>query len=190
MNIENFKPLEGLTFDDVFQKQVALEFMYEPQEKEIFDNFDVDCLTDQEEFKKYCWRITEELCEALEAFDRKEEQHVIEELMDGFNFLIELLALYGWSAKDVDFTENQMTGDLKRDVVEVIEAVGLAANCLKNRQWRQSQYLVDLYIFEKRLRKAFNLYLNLLRTKRNDKEIIEDWSLKYQVNLFRLQTKY
>ena len=190
MNIENYRPLEGLTFKDVFDKQVALEFMYEPKAKEIFDNFDIDCLSDQEEFKKYCWRVTEELCEALEALDKNEEQHVYEELLDGFNFLIELLNMYGMKAEDLDYTENKMTGNLRMDILRTIEELGLTANCLKNREWRQSQYLVDLYIFEKRLKNTFNLYLNLLRTKMTDKEIIECWSLKYQVNLFRIQTKY
>ena len=71
MNIENFEPLKGITIKDVFEKQKELEFLYEPKAKEVFDNFDIDCLSDQEEFKKYCWRITEELCEALEAYDKK-----------------------------------------------------------------------------------------------------------------------
>lgn len=190
MNIENFKPLEGLTFADVFNKQVALEFMYEPQAKEVFDNFDIDCLSDQEQFKKYCWRVTEELCEALEALDNNEEQHVYEELLDGFNFLIELLNLYGMSADDMDFSETKMIGNIRLDILKVIEELGLTANCLKNREWRQSQYLVDLYIFERRLKNTFNLYLNLLRTKMTDEEIIAKWSLKYQVNLFRVKTKY
>jgi hypothetical protein len=47
-----------------------------------------------------------------------------------------------------------------------------------------------LYVFEQRLRRAFNLYLNLLRTRLTDDEILDCWSLKYQVNLFRIKTKY
>lgn len=190
MNIEDFKPIEGLTFKDVFDKQVALEFMYEPKAKEIFDNFDIDCLSDQEEFKKYCWRITEELCEALEALDKNEENHFYEELLDGFNFLIELLNMYGIKAEDLDYRPRVMDDNLRLNILKTIEELGLTANCLKNREWRQSQYMVDLYIFESRLKNTFNYYLNLLRAKMNDKEIIEYWSLKYQVNLFRIQTKY
>lgn len=194
MNIENFKPLEGLTFEDVFDKQIALEFMYEPQAKEVFDNFDIDCFADQEEFKRYCWRVVEELTEALEALDNKEELHVTEELMDGFNFLIELVGMYGWTAKNLDFSRKIPVSDteehLRLNIGETIKEIGLTANVLKNRAWRQSQYLVDLYVFEKRLRQAFNTYLNLLRSKMSDEEIIAAWSLKYQVNVFRLQTKY
>jgi hypothetical protein len=190
MNIENFEPLKGITIKDVFEKQKELEFLYEPKAKEVFDNFDIDCLSDQEEFKKYCWRITEELCEALEAYDKNEEEHINEELLDGFNFFIELLAMYGWNADDISVDQTPMTFDFKRDTMETIQWIGLAANCLKNREWRQSQYLVDLYVFEQRLRKAFNLYLNLLRTRLTDDEILDCWSLKYQVNLFRIKTKY
>ena len=98
--------------------------------------------------------------------------------------------MYGMNAEDFDYTENKMTGDLRMYILRTIEELGLTANCLKNREWRQSQYLVDLYVFEKRFKNTFNLYLNLLRTKMTDKEIIECWSLKYQVNLFRIQTKY
>lgn len=190
MNIENYKPIEGLSFDDVFQKQKELVFLYEPQAKEIFDNFDIDCYTDQEEFKKYCWRVTEELCEALEALDKNEETHVYEELLDGFNFMMELYSLYGFSEKDIDYTKREMHGDIRKDIIDLIESLGLTANCLKNRAWRQSQYLVDLYVFEKRLKETFNIYLNLLRTKLSDEEILRIWSLKYQVNLFRINTKY
>lgn len=190
MNIENFTPLEGLTFKDVFNKQVALEFMYEPTAKEVFDNFDIDCLSDQEQFKKYAWRVTEELCEALEALDNNEEKHVYEELLDGFNFLIELISMCGYSADDMNFDKIDMSGDLRTDILRTIEELGLTANCLKNREWRQSQYLVDMLVFERRMKKTFNLYLNLLRTKMHDREIIRCWSLKYQVNLFRIKTKY
>ena len=167
--------------------------MYEPTAKELFDNFDIDCLTDQELFKKYCWRITEELCEALEAYDNNEPTHIKEELLDGFNFFVELLGMYGWTVDDLDFSSNSKIlkeSNIQLNVLKTIEDIGLAANCLKNREWRQSQYLVDLYIFEQRLRKAFNSYLNLLRTKMSDQEILDAWSLKYQVNIFRVQTKY
>lgn len=190
MNIENFKPLKDITFEDVFKKQLELEFLYEPQSKEIFDNFDINCISDQEEFKKYCWRVTEELCEALEALDNNEEQHVFEELMDGFNFLIELIGMYGFTINDLDFSNKELDTSLKMNVLDIIKKIGLTANCLKNRQWRQSQYLVDLYVFEKRFKEVFNAYINLLRTKMTDQEIIDCWSLKYQVNLFRINTKY
>ena len=192
MNIENFNPIEGLTFDEIFRLQSELEFKYEPETKEIFDNFDIDCYSDQEFFKKRCWRITEELCEAIEAIDNKEESHINEELLDGFNFLIELESLYGFKIEDLDMGSSAAMGNgtLKEGILSVIAELGLAANCLKNRAWRQSQYMVDLYVFERRLKNVFNLYINLMRKRMSDKEILDNWSLKYQVNNFRLQTRY
>lgn len=196
MNIENFTPQNGLTYHDLFTKQKELIFLYEPSEKSVFENFDIDCYSDQEEFKKYCWRVVEELTESLEAIDNNEENHIIEELIDGFNFLIELIILYGWSDEDLDFSRNEWndnnidTEKLQMHILYVIKNIGLSANCLKNRSWRQSQYLVDLYVFEKRLKKTFNDYYNLLRSFMTDDELLQKWSLKYQVNKFRINTKY
>ena len=191
MNIEDFEPIKGLTFKDVFEKQKELIFAFEPAYKAIYEEFDIDYINDQEEFKIICWRITEELCEALEAIDNNEETHVIEELLDGFNFLIELITLYGFKVEDLDFSfKRESNVNSYYDILDIIKILGLTANCLKNRKWRQSQYLVDLKVFEARFKLVFNKYLNLLRKYLSDDEIIEKWSLKYQVNLFRLNTNY
>lgn len=191
MNIENYKPLKGLTYKDLFEKQKELIFLYEPKEREVFENFDIDTYQDQEEFKKYCWRVTEELTEALEAIDKSEKEHIVEEMLDGFNFLVELISLYDFKFEKLDFSRTQVDKYIRENILDIIENLGLAANCLKNRGWRQSQYLVDLYVFEARLNKTFNIYLNVLRNLiGSDEKIIEQWSLKYQVNLFRIQTKY
>lgn len=191
MNIEDFEPIKGLTFKDVFEKQKELIFAFEPAYKAIYDEFDIDYINDQEEFKMICWRITEELCEALEAIDNNEETHVIEELLDGFNFLIELITLYDFKVEDLDFSfKKESNANTDYCILDIIKILGLTANCLKNRKWRQSQYLVDLKVFESRFKLVFNKYLNLLRKYLSDDEIIEKWSLKYQVNLFRLNTNY
>lgn len=191
MNIEDFEPIKGLTFKDVFEKQKELIFAFEPAYKAIYEEFDIDYINDQEEFKMICWRITEELCEALEAIDNNEETHIIEELLDGFNFLIELITLYGFKVENLDFSfKRESNVNSYYDILDIIKILGLTANCLKNRKWRQSQYLVDLKVFEARFKLVFNKYLNLLRKYLSDDEIIEKWSLKYQVNLFRLNTNY
>lgn len=191
MNIENYEPIKGLTYKDLFEKQKELIFLYEPKEREVFENFDIDTYQDQEEFKKYCWRVTEELTEALEAIDNLENTHVVEEMLDGFNFLVELISLYGFKFEKLDFSKTKIYKCTRDNILDIVECLGLTANCLKNRAWRQSQYLVDLYIFEARLNETFNLYLNVLRNLiGSDAKIIEQWSLKYQVNLFRIQTKY
>ena len=193
MNIQNFTPFEP-TWSEIFQKQRELKFMYVPEAKELFKNFDIDCFEDQELFKKYCWRITEELTEAEEAHfkDKDAKDHVEEELIDALNFSIELMLLYGWTEKDYEGVPSSHFGDgILNRTGATIYALGLAANCLKNRQWRRSQYLVDLYIFERRFKKFLAAgYRQLMETFKSDLAIRRAWSLKYQVNLFRIQTNY
>lgn len=193
MNIQNFTPFEP-TWAKIFEKQRELKFMYEPEAKELFKNFDIDCFEDQELFKKYCWRITEELTEAEEAYlkDKDAKDHVEEELIDALNFSIELMLLYGWTEKDYDgvLSSSFGSGILNRTGA-TIYSLGLTANCLKNRQWRRSQYLVDLYTFERRFKTFLSAgYRQLLKTFGSDLAIRRAWSLKYQVNLFRIQTNY
>ncbi|MDD5649285.1 MAG: hypothetical protein PHF86_02525 [Candidatus Nanoarchaeia archaeon] len=200
MNTENFSPLKNIDLDFIENKQMEIMFQYEPTEKEIFKNFDIDTYEDQEIFKKYCWRVTEEISEALE--DTEHPQHFKEEIVDAFNFLIELYNLYGWSVTNLEWIFNKENiknfGKKKLDPVtaeifsiKVIKSLGLTANLLKNRKWRQSQYLVDLLIFEKRFKQVWidfqQLFWNCGITP---EELFQQWSLKYQVNLYRLRTNY
>lgn len=195
MNIQNFTPFEP-SWEEIFQMQRELKFMYEPEAKELFENFDIDCFEDQELFKKYCWRITEELTEAEEAnLGPGGGEHAQEELIDAMNFAIELMLLYGWDSKD--FLACQLTptynfGERFKDRAGAsIYALGLTANCLKNRQWRRSQYLVDLLVFEERFKKFLSCLGRFLgREFGSDVAIRKAWSLKYQVNKFRIETNY
>lgn len=193
MNIQNYTPFE-LTWREIFEKQKELKFMYEPEAKELFENFDIDCFEDQELFKKYCWRITEELTEMEEAHfkEKDSKDHIQEELIDALNFSIELMLLYGWTEKNYETVPSSHFGNgILNRTGATIYALGLTANCLKNRQWRRSQYLVDLLIFEKRFKKFLAAgYRQLIETFGSDLAIRKAWSLKYQVNLFRIQTNY
>jgi len=191
MNIQNFEPFTP-TWEEIFAKQKELKFMYEPEAKELYENFDIDCFEDQELFKKYCWRITEELTEALEAHFKDGTDHIQEELIDAMNFSIELMLLYGWDYRQFDPVPSHHFGwGIINQVSSTIYSLGLTANCLKNRQWRRSQYLVDLLIFERRFKKFLAGGYRLLRQFfKSDEEIRQAWSLKYQVNLFRIQSNY
>lgn len=197
MNTENFKPLKNLSLDFIQEKQMEIMFQYEPSEKEVFDNFDIDVYEDQETFKKYCWRITEEITEALE--DMEHPQHFKEEITDAFNFLVELYSLYGWKLSSLGtiFQEGyQEPPEFNQKVTEdfslkVIKQIGLTANLLKNRKWRQSQYLVDLLVFEKRFKEIWKWFEYLVYYSGiTREELFEQWSLKYQVNVFRINSKY
>lgn len=192
MNIENFDKAKLHNWNEIFEMQKEINCEFNTLTKEIIDDFDINCYDDQQQFKKYCWFITEELSEAIEAFRAKEEEHIKEELIDALNFTIGLYTLYGWTYDDVkDSHIIKTTYNAQDAVFESIIAIGLAANCLKNREWRESQYLVDLIVFEERLKYIWGCFMEIFRHMRmNDKAIRELWYKKYQVNKFRIETKY
>lgn len=190
MNIENFTPFK-VSFPDMFSKQNQLRVLYEPDSEEVFNNFDIDTHEDQEVFKKYCWRITEELMEALE--DRDNERHFQEEIIDGLNFLMDLYSLYGWSHYEVSINPPKIKAksSIEEQISQIIYKLGITANLLKNRTWRKSQYLVDLFIFEPRFKEVWHEYMELFSLMGMSKLDIKSlWSLKYQVNKFRIESNY
>ena len=197
MNVENYTG-EPCSLSEVFARQKELKFAFEPDAKELFENFDIDVYEDQEQFKRYCWRITEELCEANEALISGEWKHFLEEIIDGFNFLVELIMLYGWGPsdvtglpEDVKEPESVKSKDLRDDIFTIIYSLGLTANLLKNRQWRQSQHLTDLFVFERRLKGSWLNYMLLFeRCGLGPREITKLYDRKNKVNKFRINTNY
>jgi len=189
MNIENFDPII-YSFKEIFEKQKEIKFLYEPESKDIFENFDIDTFEDQEIFKKYCWRITEELMEALEDISNK--KHFREEIIDSFNFMIELYLLCGYSYELLGHIPTRNKIEVKGDpIANIIYQLGITANLLKNRQWRQSQYLVDMHLFTPRFEKIWECFFDLFYSiDLSNDEIRALWSLKYQVNLFRINSNY
>lgn len=195
MNTQDFKPFIK-SWGEIYALQGELQLMYRPYFKERIANFDINTLEDQELFKKLCWQIVEELTEAMEAKDKNEKDHVLEELIDAFNFMLELYQLYGM---DPDFAWGHTYGfrkdiadeNFEENILELIKTIGLAANCLKNREWRQSQYMVDLVVFEERLWNIWTMFDMLFGSIGvTEDKVRELWSLKYQVNLFRIKSKY
>jgi hypothetical protein len=197
MNNEDFKPIEDLSFEEIFRRQeeIFLKFMKIENYNKEWDssNFDINVLEDQQLFKDFLEiRVVEELTESTLAGDN--DQHILEEIIDAFNFLIETYILYGWGYKDLNDWNEKILFDSK-NIFEcyylVVESIGACCNLLKNRLWKESQYLVDLYQFEilfKEIWIKFNKLCNLLGIKKE--ELFKIWSLKYQVNKFRLETKY
>lgn len=195
MNTQDFKPFIK-SWEEIYALQGELQLMYRPYFKERIANFDINTLEDQELFKKLCWQIVEELTEAMEAKDKNEKDHVLEELIDAFNFMLELYQLYGMApdfawGHTYGFRKDIADENFEENILELIKTIGLAANCLKNREWRQSQYMVDLVVFEERLLNIWAMLAMLFGSigVKEDK-VRELWSLKYQVNLFRIKSKY
>lgn len=195
MNTQDFKPFIK-SWEEIYALQGELQLMYRPYFKERIANFDINTLEDQELFKKLCWQIVEELTEAMEAKDKNEEDHVLEELIDAFNFMLELYQLYGMApdfawGHTYGFRKDIADENFEENILELIKTIGLAANCLKNREWRQSQYMVDLVVFEERLWNIWAMFVMLFGSIGvTEDKARELWSLKYQVNLFRIKSKY
>lgn len=194
MNTQDFKPFIK-SWEEIYALQGELQLMYRPYFKERIANFDINTLEDQELFKKLCWQIVEELTEAMEAKDKNEKDHVLEELIDAFNFMLELYQLYGMTPP-LNWTLPKWAQIMKvefwsADMLALIGTIGMTANCLKNREWRQSQYLVDLVVFENRLKSIWTAFIVVLyHAGLSETQVKELWSLKYQVNLFRIKSKY
>lgn len=195
MNTRDFKPFIK-SWEEIYALQGELQLMYRPYFKERIANFDINTLEDQELFKKLCWQIVEELTEAMEAKDKNEKDHVLEELIDAFNFMLELYQLYGMApdfawGHTYGFRKDIADENFEENILELIKTIGLAANCLKNREWRQSQYMVDLVVFEERLWNIWTMFAMLFGSIGfTENKVRELWSLKYQVNLFRIKSKY
>lgn len=191
MNIKDVNEPTLRSWQEIFDLQQALNEKFEPRFREKCDNFDISYHEDQEFFKHYCWCITEELTEAIEAVELGEPTHIKEELIDALNFSMQLYGLYGWSYENVKDSPVKCCDNLNEAILQAIYHIGLAANCLKNRIWRESQYLVDLYIFEPRLKAIWGCMIEIFRTQGlNDEDIRKLWDLKYQVNNFRIESKY
>lgn len=194
MNTQDFKPFIK-SWEEIYALQGELQIMYRPYFKERIANFDINTLEDQELFKKLCWQIVEELTEAMEAAEKPDDEHLAEELIDAFNFMLELYQLYGMTPP-LDWTLPKWAQIMKvefwsADMLALIGTIGMTANCLKNREWRQSQYLVDLMVFENRLKSIWPAFIVVLyHAGLSETQVKELWSLKYQVNLFRIKSKY
>lgn len=195
MNTQDFKPFIK-SWGEIYALQGELQLMYRPYFKERIANFDINTLEDQELFKKLCWQIVEELTEAMEAKDKNEKDHVLEELIDAFNFMLELYQLYGMApdfawGHTYGFRKDIADENFEENILELIKTIGLAANCLKNREWRQSQYMVDLVVFEDRLKWIWTYFVIMFEhLGLSETRVKELWSLKYQVNVFRIKSKY
>jgi len=144
----------------------------------------------QARLKDFCWRTTEELMEAKESYDRGDDmEHTLEEVVDALHFFVELCILSKWET----FPNNSITPT--QEVNEhlfyaPVYPLGIAANLLKNKAWKQtfvetdvnryndyladaSQQLLGIFgYFDQSLRDVYNIYyrknrVNIWRQDRN-----------------------
>ena len=208
MNILNFKGFQVSSLQEVIDKQEEVLFAFEPALKERQENFDIDIYEDQLLLKDFLLtRVVEELVEALEAFQKEHFDHYLEELVDAFNFLIEVHIISGlkfdlgswslvptgrWIGEDNSLDLSVIKVEtVKIGLMSIIEQIGLTTNTLKIRPWRQSQYPVDMKTFNDRWNHIFRAFF-LWLGKQNilQKEFLDVWSRKYEVNKFRIESNY
>jgi len=206
----------------IFEKQFALAIKYREIEKmpELLlrdpkDN--IDTAEGQRWIKDFAWRVTEEICEALEAKNAAYEKVKAEihkkEGMDKLN-------AYQTQERDVKETEEfyhyleEVTDALHFmtelciiagytwedfDVpvnynareMDCVYQLGLAMNCLKNKPWKQTQMLTDRPKFKKYLQKAYARLIGIYFTAGyNMDKVYVLYFKKNAVNQFRQRSKY
>lgn len=199
------------SFEDLFKYARKQFYAYEKLEG-IEDweehDFSIDCSADQMRFKDMLQiRCIEELTEATHALDN--EEHFYEEISDSLNFFLSAYVMLGddlesrvspeillgvpgdpfpWEQRRAWWLEG---GRLFAWLYEVVDAIGDLCNLLKNRPWAQSNYLVSMSDFDKRLATLWRVFWGLLREIGLSKEKIFDmFERKYLVNLWRIKTGY
>lgn len=201
MNTEEVKVKVKLnSFEDMYKLAEKQFIEYEKIEGVDWKNYDfsIDTPEDQLKFKDMLQiRCIEELTEAYEAF--RNPQHFREELADSLNFFLSAFIMLGVDFKtmpEIDlFTDKPK---IEPDEVafitncwDVTYKVGNLCNLLKNRPWSQSNYLVSMLDFNKRLKILWISFWNLIKWSMvTYDEVLEMFAKKYTVNNFRRDTGY
>ena len=156
---------------------------------------DINDVKSQSLIKDFAWRVTEELTEAIEAYDNKQEEHMLEEIADAFHFMVELCIITNITPKLVATIDplgpQPLSPKPKRRAYSVIHELGLAMNCLKQKPWKQTHVLTDSKKFTVHLITAFlkmcELWLSLGGTAET---LYVYYFKKNKVNQFRIESQY
>lgn len=147
---------------------------------------DLHCRFGQARLKDFAWRMTEEFTEATDAHSDRE--HYLEELIDGLHFLVEMMII-----ADV-YPQKAMSEyppNLDADPYAVIERVGCACNCLKNKPWKQSHMLTDLEKFRGHMEEAWATFVAMMDNEHLDAaDVYNLYFRKASVNSFRQRSQY
>lgn len=141
----------------------------------------LDSRQGQARLKDFCWRITEECAEAMQAYNEKGLVEFHEELSDVLHFLAEFTILSGWGAEDIVDDELK---DEDNDTLDImfereddyffmfnnpeplmlafIVELGLTANCLKNKPWKQSLRDTDMDKYYDQLNRTWAAFIDLV----------------------------
>jgi hypothetical protein len=209
----------GDKLEAIFNKQRSLMEKYEEIEQkngllqtkaipvDLHDRFG------QARLKDFSWRFTEELAEALEAYEIHPEliDHVHEEIVDGLHFLTEMTILSGVAPADIAkaagltdagdklealFTKatppltNGRIG-IKIAMADTIGSLGCVCNTLKNKPWKNTHMLTDENLYRKHLFNTWKNFVILCIAYGITAQRLDDlYFRKSEVNKFRIRSNY
>jgi hypothetical protein len=169
----------------------------------------VDDYVAQVLLKEFAWRVAEELTESTQALRDHGEivQHAKEELADALHFLVELAILVGVVPADLVIPGRKPPFDhlhalmdesltLERtspegDAYGVVQDIGNAMNCLKNKPWKKSQVLTDVPKFKGYVVRSFLRLARYAWTIGMDADdVLAFYFKKSLVNKFRQRSGY
>lgn len=173
----------------------------------------------QMRIKDMFWRFTEEICEAIE-FDETTNlnswktrwdhdhhlRHFFEEMVDALHFLVEASIIAGLEVASIRDLYSMVlqsnglkdpasvampTSQLRARCMALIKPMGLAANCLKNKPWKNTHMATDQAKFKSLMYDIWQEYFMLmadLGMGPNDLYVL--YVKKNEVNKFRQNSNY
>lgn len=188
-------PLQG-----IFQRQTELHEKYKSIEEAnglglaLVKNrpFSFDDPKWQYVIKDFAWRITEEIAEAVEAHEDKNDLHVVEELIDALHFYTELLIIC-----EIDYNNISLGNFEKLSIWSPVYHLGVACNFLKCKPWKNTHVITDTKRFNIELIKGYRILLSIIMSSSIDGNFITTIGNVYMiyfkkslVNQFRISSNY
>jgi hypothetical protein len=219
MNIDDFQSKgEVNCVEAMFQKQKQLMTKYDVIEHENGAHvlagppYSLDDRIVQYRLKDLFWRVTEELAEAMESVEQGHDwlllgqwktlwektpwiRHYFEELADALHFLVEASIISGI---EPGLVEHILKGSRRTPLYsfkelhwQIIYELGLAANCLKNKPWKQTAVPTDIGKYGEHVLGAWD-WLRELYTDLGHQlpDVLNLYERKWGVNEWRQDTLY
>jgi len=165
--------------------------------------FDINEIRSQMLIKDLIWRVVEEITEAHACHKEREKFHFLEELADALHFLTELCiqveigpgqisqGMIVDHEKDLmDNLFNVIDPKISADPWWAVFHLGLAANCLKQKPWKQTHILTDVDKFDLHIVDAYRTFCKHMAFYSTSDEMFDFYFKKSKVNDFRIKSNY
>lgn len=157
---------------------------------------DLNSKKGQASIRTTAWRITEEVCEAIQADYRLDRPAFREEVADILSFLIELMILCGITAEEVSesisgYRLSDMTvieSDKDNAWLDFILELGVTMNLLKNKPWSlRDRPLRATESFHKGMLRVFRRFIQAAKNNKiSVEDLMESYIAKNLINHDRL----